>query len=186
MRAVLQNNIAATSSLGLSVTPPSTPSPPLTAAPSPSPVPGRALSYSPPGVGKPVVISGSGPISLVTPLGDNFNYHIPLPDKDGPFYIMTHGTDMGVFSGWENTQLLINEVSGCMYQAVASIDEGIARVESSLSHGKCTLLPIKKKFIPSPSVSCGWGRFRDPHGGPPGSASASAFCHTCMSLSNVP
>lgn len=45
-------------------------------------------------------VSGPATVTSVTTLGEDFDYHVPLPGEEGPFYIVTHGTDVGIFSGW--------------------------------------------------------------------------------------
>ncbi|KAK0431002.1 hypothetical protein EV421DRAFT_1743511 [Armillaria borealis] len=144
VRAVLQNTVAATTSQQSS--PPAAATPPWTnPMPMPVPVPGRASSYT-----LAITTPPSGPceVSKITSLDETFDYHVPLPGEEGPFYIVTCSTDVGVFSGWENTHPLINQVSGCAYRGVDSLEDGIERVESALFQRKCALLLCKKNVMP--------------------------------------
>lgn len=73
----------------------STPSPVLAAPVTPS---RQSVSATP--VPLPPTISAPPPIMRVTPVDASFDYHVPLEDEEGPFYIVTRGTDVGVFAGW--------------------------------------------------------------------------------------
>jgi hypothetical protein len=38
--------------------------------------------------------------ALAEPEEDPIDYHIPDPSATGPFYVVTCGLDVGIFSGW--------------------------------------------------------------------------------------
>ncbi|KAK0219928.1 hypothetical protein IW262DRAFT_1297080 [Armillaria fumosa] len=135
VRAVLQSTIPGLSVLSM-VHPVGTlsPTPQLLVAHPVAPVEPSTRTLLLPVSGPPVVVR-------VMPLEPTFGYHVPLEGEDGPFYIVTHGTDVGVFSGWENTSPLVDSILGCSYHAVATCEEGIERVESTLERHKCALLP---------------------------------------------
>ncbi|KAK0474032.1 hypothetical protein EDD18DRAFT_1116997 [Armillaria luteobubalina] len=126
VRAVLQSTISTPS-------PSTTPPPAQTSSPTHQPpiahpvVPVEAAAAASPVSGPPVV-------ARVMTLDANFGYHVPLVGEEGPFYIVTRGTNVGVFSRWENTSPLVDGVSGCAYRAVATYEEGIEHVESTLEH----------------------------------------------------
>ncbi|EDQ99033.1 uncharacterized protein LACBIDRAFT_317738 [Laccaria bicolor S238N-H82] len=64
------------------------------------------------------------PPHLVTVHG----YHVPGPNDYPPFYVVTRGRNIGVFSGWENVSPLVTGVSHAVYSRVSSIAEGHARM----------------------------------------------------------
>ncbi|KAK0444173.1 hypothetical protein EV421DRAFT_1903281 [Armillaria borealis] len=158
VRVVLQNTVA----------PPSSGGGGGASAPAPS---GSSRRVAPPNPGPPIVTS-------VTCLGVDFAYHVPVPGAEGPFYIVTRGTDVGIFSGWEETAPLVLNVSGCSYRGVPSYDDGIQCVESALARGKCALLPRPVR-PPSPPAFFK----RGPRGGPPaGGAGAGAAARKIPSI----
>ncbi|KAK0493812.1 hypothetical protein EDD18DRAFT_1107787 [Armillaria luteobubalina] len=132
VRAVLQSTISTPS-------PSTTPPPAQTSLPTCQPpiahpvVPVEAAGTASPVSGPPVV-------ARVMTLDANFGYHVPLVGEEGLFYIVTRGTDVGMFSGWENTSPLVDGISGCAYCTVATYKEGIECVKSALERNMASRL----------------------------------------------
>ncbi|EDR12470.1 uncharacterized protein LACBIDRAFT_311912 [Laccaria bicolor S238N-H82] len=51
-------------------------------------------------------------------------YHVPGPNDNPPFYVVTRGCNIGIFSGWENVLPLVTGVSHAVFSCVGSIAEG--------------------------------------------------------------
>ncbi|EDR07207.1 uncharacterized protein LACBIDRAFT_299143 [Laccaria bicolor S238N-H82] len=58
-------------------------------------------------------------------------YHIPAANADGPFYVVTCGRNLGIFSGWETVSPLVTGVSHAVYSRVSSVAEGHARINAA-------------------------------------------------------
>ncbi|PBK66205.1 hypothetical protein ARMSODRAFT_977841 [Armillaria solidipes] len=114
-------------------------------------------------------------VMSATPVGEDFEYHIPLLDEEGPFYVVTRGVDVGVFAGWEDTATLVLGIPGSVYRGAPSYDIAIERIEYTLRRNRCALLPAKKvkKFVPVPSPSRQYGQ--SPRGPPPAGGAGSGM-----------
>ncbi|EDR14475.1 uncharacterized protein LACBIDRAFT_321568 [Laccaria bicolor S238N-H82] len=55
-------------------------------------------------------------------------YHVPGPNDNPPFYVVTRGCNIGIFSGWENVSPLVTGVSHAVFSRVGSIAEGHNRM----------------------------------------------------------
>ncbi|PBK88771.1 hypothetical protein ARMGADRAFT_1084329 [Armillaria gallica] len=79
--------------------------------------------------------------AVILPIGEDYDYHMPLPGEAGLFYVVSRGHKVGVFAGWEDTSLLVTGVSGAMYRSATSYADAITHIENALHHGNCAILP---------------------------------------------
>ncbi|KAG2153816.1 hypothetical protein DEU56DRAFT_907295 [Suillus clintonianus] len=107
---------------------PPTASAPLTPAPTPVPVPAPAVTVSPAtsGITQPQV---------------NVTYDIPPNDAMGPFYWVTRGRRIGIFSTWQQTSSHVIGVSRASFSKVRSVAEGIQLMEAAIDRGETEILP---------------------------------------------
>ncbi|KAF8121436.1 hypothetical protein EV363DRAFT_1302061 [Boletus edulis] len=55
---------------------------------------------------------------------NGFVYVQPLPDMQGPFYIVTRGKLVGLFSQWIYVAPQVERVSGAVYEKIQKLDDG--------------------------------------------------------------
>ncbi|KAH7919222.1 hypothetical protein BV22DRAFT_1134002 [Leucogyrophana mollusca] len=61
-----------------------------------------------------------------------FVYEVPSVDAPGPFYCVTKGTRVGVFSSWQVTSKLVTGVSRSCQSRVVSLDAGMEKFHTSV------------------------------------------------------
>ncbi|KAF8434160.1 hypothetical protein L210DRAFT_864099 [Boletus edulis BED1] len=62
-----------------------------------------------------------------------FVYEVPEPHTTGPFYLVTRGRRVGVFSGWYTTSPYVIGISRASFSRVASVKAGLAQLISCIN-----------------------------------------------------
>ncbi|KAG1857805.1 hypothetical protein F4604DRAFT_1931310 [Suillus subluteus] len=79
-------------------------------------------------------------VSAITPLIPTLtpvvNYNVPAADATGPFYWVTRGRRIGVFSTWQQTSSHVIGVSRASFSKVRSVAEGIQLMEEAIGRGE--------------------------------------------------
>ncbi|KAF8449521.1 hypothetical protein L210DRAFT_3641114 [Boletus edulis BED1] len=86
------------------------------------------LPFNPMG---PVHLLGAPGMHLESHSG--FVYEVPEPHATGPFYLVTRGHRVGVFSGWQTTSPYVIGVSRASFSRVASAKAGLAQLISCIN-----------------------------------------------------
>ncbi|KAG2741135.1 hypothetical protein P692DRAFT_20646226, partial [Suillus brevipes Sb2] len=68
-------------------------------------------------------------------------YNIPASDAAGPFYWVTRGRRIGVFSTWQQTSSHVIGVSRASFSKVRSVAEGVQLMEQAIERGETEVLP---------------------------------------------
>ncbi|KAG1881241.1 hypothetical protein F4604DRAFT_1922247 [Suillus subluteus] len=86
----------------------------------------------------PSTTSTSAPlIPTLTPV---VNYNVPAADATGPFYWVTRGRRIGVFSTWQQTSSHVIGVSRASFSKVRSVAKGIQLMEEAIGRGETEVL----------------------------------------------
>ncbi|KIK14948.1 hypothetical protein PISMIDRAFT_116077, partial [Pisolithus microcarpus 441] len=67
-------------------------------------------------------------------------FDIPGPEKNGPFYLVTKGTRIGVLAEWPRMAPYIISVKGSCYVGVLMVKEGVRCMMNAIRLGKYSLL----------------------------------------------
>ncbi|KAF7431000.1 hypothetical protein PC9H_006715 [Pleurotus ostreatus] len=111
----------------------------------PAVAPPAAPAVAPPAVAPPAAPAvGTGPPAgfttpWVVPIG--YAFHLPNPDDEGPFYMITRGREVGIFAGWDITSPLVTGVPGAVFRAVPSIAAAQTRMVSVIASGASAIIP---------------------------------------------
>ncbi|KAG1904045.1 uncharacterized protein F5891DRAFT_977548 [Suillus fuscotomentosus] len=82
--------------------------------------------------------SASAPlIPALTPV---VTYNVPAADATGPFYWVTRGRCIGIFSTWQQTSSHVIGVSRASFSKVRSVAEGIQLMEEAIDRGETEVL----------------------------------------------
>ncbi|KAG1786546.1 uncharacterized protein HD556DRAFT_1449635 [Suillus plorans] len=71
----------------------------------------------------------------------NVTYNVPAADATGPFYWVTRGRCIGIFSTWQQTSSHVIGVSRASFSKVHSVAEGIQLMEEAITCGETEVLP---------------------------------------------
>ncbi|KAF8136192.1 hypothetical protein EV363DRAFT_1446614 [Boletus edulis] len=78
---------------------------------------------------------------------------LPSEGKDAPFYLITKGRMVGVFSNWENAKPMVDHVSGATYRRLQSgtlISQGRQMVVTAIDNGVVRVvgkMPLATVFL---------------------------------------
>ncbi|KAH7909086.1 hypothetical protein BJ138DRAFT_1102954, partial [Hygrophoropsis aurantiaca] len=72
-----------------------------------------------------------------------FLYEVPRPDAVGPFYCVTKGTRVGIFSGWQTASPFVSGVSHSCQSRVVSREAGYAKFHEVLEDDGVRVLVTK-------------------------------------------
>ncbi|KAG2079403.1 uncharacterized protein F5147DRAFT_775874 [Suillus discolor] len=100
------------------------------ASPIPASTPVPAITVS------PVLVPA--PLAVVPQV--NVTYHVPVADAMGPFYWVTHGRCIGIFSTWQQTSSHVTGMSRASFSKVRSVAEGIQLMEEAIDRGETEVL----------------------------------------------
>ncbi|KIJ57981.1 hypothetical protein HYDPIDRAFT_34614 [Hydnomerulius pinastri MD-312] len=136
---------AQTATLSVSLTAAATPQ--TTQAPPAPVVPPARTSYE--GITFPI---SNGPVAsfLAGEAGGNgrwmnmynyFVYELPAPTATGPFYLVTVGRRVGVFSTWQRTSPHVTGVSCASFSRVESVDQGLDLLDEAIDLGEARWVP---------------------------------------------
>ncbi|KAF9491513.1 hypothetical protein BDN71DRAFT_1510281 [Pleurotus eryngii] len=118
---------------------------PAIAAPAPAPTVAASASAiqapAPAPVAAAAVLSPSSNFttSWVVPIG--YPYNLPSDFEEGPFYVITQGLNVSVFSGWDTTSPLVTRVSSVIFWSVPSVTTRQARIVAAINNGHTAILP---------------------------------------------
>ncbi|KIK34200.1 hypothetical protein CY34DRAFT_98431, partial [Suillus luteus UH-Slu-Lm8-n1] len=62
-------------------------------------------------------------------------FNLPATNAEGPFYCITRGRYIGVFSGWDATGPKVLGVSRGIFHKVDSIEKGMSIMRSAIDRG---------------------------------------------------
>ncbi|KAG2138355.1 hypothetical protein DEU56DRAFT_912517 [Suillus clintonianus] len=89
----------------------------------------------------PSTTSTSAPLIPALPaLTPVVNYDVPAADATGPFYWVTRGRRIGVFSTWQQTSSHVIGVSRASFSKVRSVAEGIQLMKEAIGRGETEVL----------------------------------------------
>ncbi|KAG2030390.1 hypothetical protein BDR03DRAFT_1017202 [Suillus americanus] len=101
-------------------------------------------SASPTPASTPVPAITASPVLVPAPLAVvpevNVTYHVPAADAMGPFYWLTHGRSIGIFSTWQQTSSHVIGVSKASFLKVRSVAKGIRLMEEVIDHSETEVL----------------------------------------------
>ncbi|KAG2144237.1 hypothetical protein DEU56DRAFT_910593 [Suillus clintonianus] len=86
----------------------------------------------------PVGIGGvaAGLPAVYTRLYGGITYDVPAPNASGPYYWVTRGRRVGIFSTWQRTSSHVIGVSRASFSKVRSIAEGVQLMENAIDSGE--------------------------------------------------
>ncbi|KAG1783150.1 hypothetical protein EV702DRAFT_1191586 [Suillus placidus] len=84
----------------------------------------------------PVLVSA--PLAVVPQV--NVTYHVPAADATGPFYWVTCGCCIGIFSTWQQTSFHVTDMSRASFSKVCSVAEGIQLMEEAIDRSEAEVL----------------------------------------------
>ncbi|KAG2119821.1 uncharacterized protein F5147DRAFT_647697 [Suillus discolor] len=137
--------LAPTTAASAPLTPAPTPVPPTSTAASapltPAPTPVPIVNMLPVSAPAPlVVVPTRGAVGLTqTPV--KVTYDMPAADATGPFYWVTRGRRISIFSTWQQTSSHVIGVSRASFSKVRSVAEGMQLMEKAINRGETELLP---------------------------------------------
>ncbi|KIJ60878.1 hypothetical protein HYDPIDRAFT_170023 [Hydnomerulius pinastri MD-312] len=99
------------------------------------PGPGRAVLTGPPGLSVLLPPPRPPTAQIWYRWYRGYVYHVPQPGDLGPFYCVTKGLHVGVFSVWQRSAMLTQGVSGAIHSKVKSLSRGIDIFEQMLELG---------------------------------------------------
>ncbi|KAI6113500.1 hypothetical protein EV401DRAFT_1983037 [Pisolithus croceorrhizus] len=67
-------------------------------------------------------------------------FDVPGPDANGPFYLVTKGTRIGILAEWPRTAPYVIGVRGSCYVGVLTVEDGVRRMMNSIKLGESCLL----------------------------------------------
>ncbi|KIK35557.1 hypothetical protein CY34DRAFT_95877 [Suillus luteus UH-Slu-Lm8-n1] len=86
----------------------------------------------------PSTTSASAPlIPALTPV---VTYNVPAADATSPFYWVTRGRHIGIFSTWQQTSSHVIGVSRASFSKVRSVAEGIQLMKEAIDRGEMEVL----------------------------------------------
>ncbi|KAG1806127.1 uncharacterized protein BJ212DRAFT_1303779 [Suillus subaureus] len=101
-------------------------------------------SASPTPASTPVPTLTPSPVLVPAPLAVvpqvNVTYHVPAAGAMGPFYWVTHGHRIGIFSTWQQTSSHVIGMSRASFSKVLSVAEGIWLMEEAIDCSEMEVL----------------------------------------------
>ncbi|KAG1768281.1 hypothetical protein EV702DRAFT_1203370 [Suillus placidus] len=113
--------------------------PALTSVPAPAPV--ATVNVLPVSAPVPLVVEPTPGAVDFTQTPVEVTYNIPVLDATGPFYWVTRGRRIGIFSTWQQTSSHVIGVSRASFSKVLSVAEGVQLMEQAIDCGETEVLP---------------------------------------------
>ncbi|KAG1720354.1 uncharacterized protein EDB91DRAFT_1257018 [Suillus paluster] len=86
-------------------------------------------------------VAASSPAATVhTQVYRNIRYDVPAPNTSGPYYWVTCGRRVSIFSTWQQTSLHVIGVSRASFSKVRSLAEGMQLMNNAIDRGDIKLL----------------------------------------------
>ncbi|KAH7918388.1 hypothetical protein BV22DRAFT_1134625 [Leucogyrophana mollusca] len=108
--------------------------------------PGSLPAALAPAAVAPAVATTSPAFTLPVPAGHDpvvyqgYTYYVPRDGSPTPFYLVTKGRHLGVFSSWPKANPQVIGVSRAAFTKVMTIARGVEMMEESISTGQAELL----------------------------------------------
>ncbi|KAF9489533.1 hypothetical protein BDN71DRAFT_1512053 [Pleurotus eryngii] len=78
-----------------------------------------------------------------TPTPASPRYHLPQPGSPGPYYVITRGRQVGIFTNWTATAPLVIRVPGAIFESVHSLALAQEMMEEALDDGIVGVIDIE-------------------------------------------
>ncbi|KAF7420942.1 hypothetical protein PC9H_011461 [Pleurotus ostreatus] len=106
-----------------------------------------AQSIGPPAAAPTPVAHPAVPPAIVdtpyTPTPASPRYHLPQPGSPGPYYVITRGRQVGIFTNWTATAPLVIRVPGAVFESVRSLALAREMMEEALDDGIVSVIDIE-------------------------------------------
>ncbi|KAH7920968.1 hypothetical protein BV22DRAFT_1049976 [Leucogyrophana mollusca] len=71
----------------------------------------------------------------------NFEYDIPAGAARSPFYLVTKGRRVGIFSQWQEASPYVIGVAGAVFSKTRSVEDGLVVMKTAIDGGEVEVLP---------------------------------------------